>query len=101
MAENAADPDSTLVVYMGLSTLPSLALKLMLHGLPSNTPAVAVERGTTLQQRMVSMKIISFSWVYHYVNILLFQGFDQKDDKNVREGFQFSQTQGCASDINV
>lgn len=54
VAENAADPDTTLVVYMGLSTLPSLALKLMRHGLPSNTPAVAVERGTTPQQRMVS-----------------------------------------------
>ncbi|EXB59948.1 Siroheme synthase [Morus notabilis] len=52
VAENAADPDTTLVVYMGLSTLPSLALKLMHHGLPSNTPAVAVERGTTPQQRM-------------------------------------------------
>ena len=55
VAENAADPDTTLVVYMGLSTLPSLASKLMHHGLPSNTPAVAVERGTTPQQRMVSM----------------------------------------------
>lgn len=53
VAENAADLDSTLVVYMGLSTLPSLALKLMHHGLPSNTPAVAVERGTTPQQRLV------------------------------------------------
>ncbi|XP_031255958.1 uncharacterized protein LOC116113938 [Pistacia vera] len=53
VAENAADPDSTLVVYMGLSTLPSLALKLMHHGLPSNTPAVAIERGTTPQQRVV------------------------------------------------
>uniref|UniRef100_A0A7N0TMS3 uroporphyrinogen-III C-methyltransferase n=1 Tax=Kalanchoe fedtschenkoi TaxID=63787 RepID=A0A7N0TMS3_KALFE len=53
VAENAADPDSTLVVYMGLSTLPSLAQKLMHHGLPPDTPAVAVERGTTPQQRMV------------------------------------------------
>jgi len=53
VAENAADPDTTLVVYMGLSTLPSLAPKLMKHGLPPNTPAVAVERGTTPQQRMV------------------------------------------------
>ncbi|VVA20392.1 PREDICTED: uroporphyrinogen-III C-methyltransferase [Prunus dulcis] len=53
VAENAADPDSTLVVYMGLSTLPSLAQKLVHHGLPPNTPAVAVERGTTPQQRMV------------------------------------------------
>ncbi|XP_065631633.1 S-adenosyl-L-methionine-dependent uroporphyrinogen III methyltransferase, chloroplastic-like [Quercus suber] len=53
VAENAADPDSTLVIYMGLSTFPSLAQKLMHHGLPPNTPAVAVERGTTPQQRMV------------------------------------------------
>ncbi|KAK9283321.1 hypothetical protein L1049_011560 [Liquidambar formosana] len=53
VAENAADPDSTLVVYMGLSTLPSLAQKLMHHGLPPSTPATAVERGTTPQQRTV------------------------------------------------
>ncbi|AQK96896.1 urophorphyrin methylase 1 [Zea mays] len=53
VAGNAADPDTTLVVYMGLSTLASLAPKLMKHGLPPDTPAVAVERGTTPQQRMV------------------------------------------------
>ncbi|KAK6162895.1 hypothetical protein DH2020_002736 [Rehmannia glutinosa] len=53
VAENAADPDSTLVVYMGLSTLPSLASKLMFHGLPDDTPAAAIESGTTPQQRIV------------------------------------------------
>lgn len=55
VAENAADPDSTLVVYMGLSTLPALAKKLMDHGLSPQTPAAAVERGTTPQQRSVSI----------------------------------------------
>lgn len=54
LAENAADPDCTLVVYMGLATLPSLATKLMFHGLPDDTPAAAIERGTTPQQRIVS-----------------------------------------------
>lgn len=58
VAENAADPDTTLVVYMGLGTLPSLAQKLMDHGLPCDTPAVAVERGTTPLQRTVSNQTI-------------------------------------------
>ena len=53
VAGNAADPNTTLVVYMGLSALPSLAPKLMKHGLPPDSPAVAVERGTTPQQRTV------------------------------------------------
>ncbi|KAL3004191.1 hypothetical protein AAZX31_08G148900 [Glycine max] len=51
VSENAADPDSTLVVYMGLATFPSLAQKLMHHGLSPQTPAAAIERGTTLHQR--------------------------------------------------
>ncbi|XP_039115532.1 siroheme synthase [Dioscorea cayenensis subsp. rotundata] len=62
VAEHAADPDSTLVIYMGLSTLPGLVSKLMNHGLPHETPAVAVERGTTPQQRIV------FAELKHLVN---------------------------------
>lgn len=56
VAENAADPETTLVVYMGLGTLPSLARKLTDHGLPGDTPAAAIERGTTPRQRTVSQK---------------------------------------------
>lgn len=47
------DPHTTLVVYMGLSTLGQLAGQLLAQGLPPDTPAVAVERGTTPEQRLV------------------------------------------------
>lgn len=50
---SCADPSTTLVVYMGLSTLPALTRQLTAAGLPPGTPAVAVERGTTIHQRTV------------------------------------------------
>jgi siroheme synthase len=49
----AADPNTTLVVYMGLATLPLLVQQLQQHGMPGGLPAVAVERGTTADQRVV------------------------------------------------
>ena len=52
-AVTSADLDTTLVVYMGLGTLPSLASKLVESGFPPEMPAVAVERGTTPQERRV------------------------------------------------
>eukprot|EP00890_Picochlorum_soloecismus_P003008 jgi/Picsp_1/3708/NSC_06544-R1_urophorphyrin methylase 1 len=47
------DAHTTLVIYMGLGTLKMTSLSLMQYGLARNTPAVAVERGTTPQQRTV------------------------------------------------
>ena len=52
-AVTSADLDTTLVVYMGLATLPALAAKLLASGFPADTPAVAVERGTTRRERRV------------------------------------------------
>lgn len=49
----AADPHTTLVVYMGLGTLPSLTTNMLAHGLAPDVPAVAVERGTTPERRVV------------------------------------------------
>lgn len=50
----AADPHTTLIVYMGLGLLPELVATLGRSGMDlEHTPAVAVERGTTAQQRVV------------------------------------------------
>lgn len=52
-AQNAVDSWTTLVVYMGLQTLPLLVSQLRQCGLAGDTPSVAVERGTTTGQRVV------------------------------------------------
>lgn len=49
--EQLADPDTTLVVYMGLANLDEIAGRLIAAGLPATTPIAAVERGTTPRQR--------------------------------------------------
>ena len=53
--QSIADPDSTLVIYMGLSNLPLAVHSLIDAGLPASTPAAAVQNGTTeLQQRVIT-----------------------------------------------
>ena len=50
-----ADPDSTLVIYMGLANLQLVVRSLIEAGLPGSTPAAAVQNGTTYsQQRVIS-----------------------------------------------
>jgi siroheme synthase len=89
VSENTADPDSTLVVYMGLSTFPSLSQKLMHHGLSPHTPAVAIERGTTLQQRTVILITSPFSHhCFLSINILGYYHIQLVYDGNSH--FQFS-----------
>jgi uroporphyrin-III C-methyltransferase/precorrin-2 dehydrogenase/sirohydrochlorin ferrochelatase/uroporphyrin-III C-methyltransferase len=48
-----ADPDVTLVIYMGLSSLDRAARGLIDAGLDPNTPAAAIQDGTTIEQRAV------------------------------------------------
>ncbi|MBL6929077.1 MAG: uroporphyrinogen-III C-methyltransferase [Rhodospirillales bacterium] len=51
--KSLADPDTTLVVYMGLTNLDTLREKLIESGLPGDTPAAAIQSGTTAQQKTV------------------------------------------------
>jgi len=46
-----ADPDTTLVVYMGLANLAPICRNLIDAGLDPETPALAVSRGTTPEQK--------------------------------------------------
>ena len=51
----AADPDCTLVVYMGLANLDIISRELVAAGLDASTPAAAIENGTSgRQQRVLS-----------------------------------------------
>lgn len=43
----------TIVIYMGLLSLPSICTQLIAHGLPLDWPAAAIEQGTTPEQRVI------------------------------------------------
>lgn len=48
-----ARPRQTVVIYMGMGTLPTICAQLIAHGLPATTPAALVERATQPGQRTV------------------------------------------------
>lgn len=47
-----ADPDTTLVIYMGLGTVAEVVGHLIKAGLSGGTPAAAIEKGTTADERI-------------------------------------------------
>jgi len=46
-----ADPETTLVVYMGVANIERIARELMAHGLPGATPVLAVNNATLATER--------------------------------------------------
>src|SRR5262249_25835550 len=44
----------TLVILMGVKTLPYFTAKLMAHGMDADIPAAVIQAGTTPQQRVVT-----------------------------------------------
>lgn len=51
--KSIADPQSTLVIYMGMANLPLVVRSLIDAGLPASTPAAAIQNGTTVSQRRI------------------------------------------------
>jgi len=51
--QSLADPDSTLVIYMGLANLAEIQQKLIDAGLDARTPAALIENGSTPRQRRI------------------------------------------------
>jgi len=56
-----ADPNCTLVVYMGVGTAQRLADKLLVAGLPAATPVAIIERGTTPDQRTIFSSVATLA----------------------------------------
>jgi uroporphyrin-III C-methyltransferase len=55
--DSLADPDTTLVVYMGLSNIEEIVGELVAHGLPISTPVLAVCQGTTDRERRICTRL--------------------------------------------
>lgn len=50
--QSLADPDTTLVIYMGLVNIEDIVRNLLSHGLAGDTAAAVIERGTTIGERV-------------------------------------------------
>lgn len=53
-----ADPDTTLVVYMGMANICQIAQQLIAHGLAAETAALAINNGTTPRERRLRTTLI-------------------------------------------
>jgi uroporphyrin-III C-methyltransferase len=52
-----ADPATTLVVYMGAASMGEIAARLMAHGLPGDTPVLAVAAATLPRERRLVSRL--------------------------------------------
>jgi uroporphyrin-III C-methyltransferase len=59
--EALATVGGTLVILMGVETLPQITQRLLNAGLHPDTPAAVIQQGTVPQQRMVTDKLVSIA----------------------------------------
>lgn len=60
-----ARPRQTVVIYMGLSGLPTICAELMAHGLPADWPAAVVAHGTLSRQQVVVATLATLARTVH------------------------------------
>ena len=51
--DGLADPETTLVIYMGLTNLATICSQLISHGLDPETPTAAINQGTRSEQKSI------------------------------------------------
>jgi uroporphyrin-III C-methyltransferase/precorrin-2 dehydrogenase/sirohydrochlorin ferrochelatase/uroporphyrin-III C-methyltransferase len=56
--DSLADPDTTLVIYMGLANVSQIAERLVAAGLSPDTPAAAIAQGTLPAQRLCRARLV-------------------------------------------
>ncbi|GJL81328.1 MAG: hypothetical protein DHS20C01_09620 [marine bacterium B5-7] len=59
--QSLADPETTLVIYMGLASVDRMAAHLIAAGLSASTPAMAIQDGSTLEQHVVKATLASLA----------------------------------------
>ena len=59
--ENLADPETTLVIYMGVTNVTQITERLTSAGLPAETPAAVINRGTREDQNVITTTLSRLS----------------------------------------
>jgi uroporphyrin-III C-methyltransferase len=68
--ETLAKVGGTLVILMGVDTLPYVTQQLLDGGLPADTPAAVIQQGTIAQQRVVTDILVNIAGCARRANIM-------------------------------
>lgn len=60
-----ARPGQTLVIYMGLTSLPEISRQLITHGMPAETPAACIRRASLPEQKTITGTIADLPQIVH------------------------------------